>query len=49
MNFTCAHCGKSINCSAKLVDGEFLHSTCEVAFNEAKKEAEDDELEEACS
>lgn len=32
MEFTCAHCGKTITCSARLIDGNFLHSTCEAAF-----------------
>jgi hypothetical protein len=48
MEFICAHCEKPIRCSAILVDGEFLHSTCEASFNEAKEKAED-KLEEACS
>jgi hypothetical protein len=36
MNFTCAHCGKLINCSAILVDNTFLHGTCEEPFKRAK-------------
>jgi hypothetical protein len=32
-----------------VVDGEFLHATCEEQFLKEKKEAEDDKLEEACS
>jgi hypothetical protein len=36
MNFTCAHCGKLINCSAILVDNTFLHGTCEEQYKRAK-------------
>ena len=42
MNFTCAHCEKVIRCSAILIDGEFLHSSCEAAYIEAKEEKEND-------
>lgn len=37
MNFICAHCEKPITCSAIVIDWEFLHSTCEASFNEAKE------------
>lgn len=46
MEFICAHCEKPITCSAILVDGEFLHSTCEASFIEAKEE---DSNELTCS
>jgi len=36
MNFTCGHCGKIINCSARLIDNTFLHATCEEPYKRAK-------------
>lgn len=49
MTFVCAHCEKLINCLPSLVDGEFLHATCEEQFIKEKEEAKIQELEDACS
>lgn len=45
MNFTCGYCQKLILCSAILIDGEFLHSSCEPAYVETK-EAKENNVED---